>query len=163
MKEQLKSPDLDHQLPGCCQNIARFPKNLLSSMIFSQIWRSPSSGWLPVYLPHKFYQNNPLTLEIQRIFLEGEFYIFFNVLEKDRSHAEVTLNFPRAQHATPESRAILQLRLVTRAAALTFLGLQFLPWGARERSAPLVSLPPLTPAISQSLPGSNGSKLMLHE
>jgi hypothetical protein len=107
--------------------------------------------------------KNPLTLEIQRIFLEGEFYIFFNVLEKDRFHAEVTLNFPRAQHATPESRATLQLRLVTRAAALTFLELQFLPWGARERSAPLVSLPPLTPAISQSLLGSNGSKLMLHE
>jgi hypothetical protein len=120
--------------------------------------------WMIASIPiSQILLKKPLTLEIQTIFLEGEFYIFFNVLEKDRFHAQVTLNFPRAQHATPESRAILQLRLVTRAAVLTFLELQFLPWGERERSAALVSLPPLTPAISQPFPGSNGSKLMLHE
>jgi hypothetical protein len=32
-------------------------------------------------------------------------------LKSDRFHAEVTLNFQRAHHATPESRATLPLRL----------------------------------------------------
>jgi hypothetical protein len=131
-------------------------------MICSQIWLSPLLDDCQYTYLTNFIKKNPDSGNTKDFFGGRILYFSLTYLKSDRFHAEVTLNFPRAQHATPESRAHCSCGWDSTC-SFNVLELQFLPWGARERSAPLVSLPPPTPAISQPLPGSNGSKLMLHE
>ncbi len=110
MKEQLKSPDLDHSFQDAVR-IARSQKFLLSSMICSQIWLSPLLDDCQYTYLTNFIKKNPDSENTKDFFGGRILYFSLTYLKSDRFHAEVTLNFQRAHHATPESRATLPLRL----------------------------------------------------